>query len=89
MPKAIIYAHSALFDLGQLLLRSEQEAGKANSPPPLPFFFFKEFGTNIFTSSKAMTPDSTSQGVEKENMRLRGKAASVAARCREKEGETV
>lgn len=31
MPKAIIYAHSALFDLGQLLLRSEQEAGKANS----------------------------------------------------------
>lgn len=58
------------------------------SPPPS-FFFFKEFGTNIFTSSKAMTPDSTSQGVEKENMRLRGKAASVAARCREKEGETV
>lgn len=34
MPKAIIFARSALFDLGQLLLCSKQEAGKANPFPP-------------------------------------------------------
>lgn len=37
MPKAIIFARSALFDLGQLLLCSKQEAGEANPFPP-PFF---------------------------------------------------
>lgn len=40
MPKTIIYAHSALFDLGQLLPCSEQEAAKGNVLPPLLYTFF-------------------------------------------------
>lgn len=41
MPKMIIYARSALFDLGQLLPSSKREAAKANLLFSfLSFFFF-------------------------------------------------
>lgn len=57
MTKAASDERSAIFDLCELPLCPKEEDEKGF------FFFFPEIGTNIFTSSGAMPPLSTSQGV--------------------------